>query len=164
MVGSILFFCLFLAVGYAQTDSIFERVTKSVKDFKFDTAAAPNDKFTRKIKELKSLRGGFNINEAVSFKMEEEVQKKEISKEEYEKISSFFTVGNGKIWLDNAMTSIYRKHFTYVEIKQLIKFYKTSAGKKMTTDFPIIMLESLRAAEMIKEMYEQQKASSSQGK
>ncbi len=53
------------------------------------------------------------------------------------------------------MNSIYRKHFTYGEVKQLIKFYKTSAGKKMAVGLPIIMIESLRAAEMI-DIYEKQ--------
>jgi hypothetical protein len=34
-----------------------------------------------------------------------------------------------------------------------VKFYKTNAGQKMATDFPVIMLQSLKAAEMIKEGY-----------
>ena len=36
------------------------------------------------------------------------------------------------------------------ELKQLTKFYKTSAGKKMASQFPIVMLQSLAAGEGIK--------------
>jgi uncharacterized protein len=152
--------CSILALGgYAQADSkktttsIFEKITKSVKDFQPDTTAVPDDKMTRKISELRDLRGGFNINEAIEFKIEEDRQKKEMPEAELEKLSQFFRSGDGKRWLDNAMTWIYRRHFTYSEIKQLVKFYKTSAGQKMAADFPVIMLESLRAGEIIKEMY-----------
>lgn len=142
--------------SYAQTDSVFSRIINSAKDFKLDTSAAPNDKFTRKISELRSLRGGFNVSEALSFKMQEALQKKEISPLEFNKISTYFSTGNGKKLLDNAMVAIYKKHFSYKEVKQLIKFYKTSAGKKMAVGLPIIMLESLRATELIAEIYKAQ--------
>jgi hypothetical protein len=154
-------FCFLTITGFSQNDtsaikaysSIFDRISKGVKDFQLDTTAAPDDKITRKIKELKSLRGGFNINEAINFKIEENRQKSEVPKAELEQLSWFFNDGNGKKWLDNATVWIYRRHFTYDELKQLVKFYKTSAGQKMATDLPIIMLQSLRAAEMIKEYF-----------
>lgn len=157
-------FCLFTSVAFSQTDTtsimatsnIFTRIVKSVKDFQLDTTAAPDDKITRKILELRSLRGGFNINEVIEFKIEEDRQKNEVPKEELDKLAKFFKSGNGKKWLDNATVWIYRRNFTYNELKQLVKFYKTSAGKKMATDFPIIMMQSLRAAEMIKDMYSKQ--------
>ena len=41
----------------------FERITGAVKEYKLDTSSAPDDKITRKIIELRSLRGGFNIDE-----------------------------------------------------------------------------------------------------
>jgi hypothetical protein len=47
------------------------------------------------------------------------------------------------------MIHIYRQHFTYNELKQLVRFYKTSAGKKMAKDFPLIMMKSLIAAQII---------------
>ena len=139
------------------TSDIFERISKGVKEFKLDTTAAPDDKMTRKIIELRNLRGGFNINEAIDFKIEEDRQKNEVPKEELDKLSTFFKSGNGKRWLDNAVIRIYRNNFTYRELKQLVKFYKTSAGQKIATNFPVIMMQSLRAAEMIKELYVQQK-------
>lgn len=157
--------CSFLiAVAFPQNDTtalkfnsdVFDRITKAVKEFQLDTTSVPEDKITKKIIELRNLKGGFNINEALDFKIEEDRQKNEVPKAELEKLSLFFKTGNGKKWLDNAVIWIYRQNFTYKELKQLVKFYKTSAGKKIATNFPILMLQSLRAAEMLKDIYVQQ--------
>ncbi|RYF81816.1 MAG: DUF2059 domain-containing protein, partial [Chitinophagaceae bacterium] len=118
----------------------------------------PNDKTTKKIIELRKLRGGFNINEAIDFKLQEDKQKGDVPAAEMEKVVAFFK-GTGKQWLDNAVIWIYRRHFTYNELNDLVKFYKTPGGRKMATDFPLIMMQSLRASEMIKEAYEQQQKS-----
>jgi len=160
-----IFFCLPTIPGFSQGDTnstknnsaIFEKIGKSVKEFKLDTTMAPDDKITRKIIELRNLRGGFNINEAINFKIEEDRQKNETPKAELDKLSEYFNKGAGKKRLDNAITWIYRRNFTYKELKQLVKFYKTSAGQKMASEFPVIMLQSLRAGEMIKDMYEKGK-------
>ena len=151
-------FCFLSIAGYSQDSlGIFQRIGAGLKDYKLDTSAAPDDKITKKIRELRALRGGFNINEAIDFKIEEDRQKNEVPKEELDKLAAFFKAGNGRQWLDNAVTWIYRQHFTYPELKQLVRFYRTSAGKKMADDFPIIMLKTLRAGEMIKEMYDKKK-------
>ena len=76
-----------------------------------------------------------------------------LSQAELDKVAIFFKSGNGKKWLDNAITWIYRNHFTYSELKKLVKFYKTPAGQKMATELPLIMVKSLKAGEMIKEFY-----------
>lgn len=157
----ILIFCLLANNLFAQTDTvkknsapaIFDRIAKSITDFQLDTTAAPNDKITKKIIELRNLRGGFNINEVIEFKIEEDRQKNEIPKAELDKVEIFFKSGNGKRWLNNAMIWIYRNHFTYSELKKLVKFYKTLAGQKMATELPLIMVKSLKAGEMIKELY-----------
>lgn len=150
--------CLLSFAVYAQDSAgIFQRIATNIKEYKLDTSEAPNDKITKKILQLRNLRGGFNINEAIDFKIEEDRQKKEVPKEELDKIAAFFNTGNGKRWLDNAVTWIYRQHFTYPELKRLVKFYRTSAGQKMAADFPIIMLKTLRAGEMIKEMHDKKK-------
>jgi uncharacterized protein len=141
------------SVFKANYPSIFERISKSIKEYKLDTSAAPNDKITMKITELRNLRGGFNINEAIEFKLEEDKQKGEIPAAELAEFAAFMKSGNGKRWLDNAVVWIYRNHFTYRDLKQMVKFYKTAAGRKMAEDFPIVMLESLTAAEKIKEIY-----------
>src|SRR5690349_11719168 len=69
---------------------IFQRITSAVKDYKLDTTSAPDDKLTRKIIELRTVKGGFNINEVISFKIEEDRQKKDISDEDANKIAAFF--------------------------------------------------------------------------
>ncbi len=164
MKKNIRFILLFILLAnnlFAQTDTakknstpaIFDRIAKSITDFQLDTTAAPDDKITRKIIELRNLRGGFNINEVIDFKIEEDRQKNEVPKAELEKVAMFFKSGNGKKWLNNAMIWIYRNHFTYSELKKLVKFYKTPVGQKMATELPLIMVKSLRAGEMIKELY-----------
>lgn len=138
----------------AQSDStaikgIFDKITSEVNNYRIDTSAAPDDKITKKIIQLRQLRGGFNVNEAIHFKMEEDEKKKEISETTMAYLKDQFTNGKGKQWLDNAVIHIYRQHFSYKELKQMVKFYKTSAGQKLATDFPYIMMTSLMAAQII---------------
>jgi hypothetical protein len=138
-------------------ETIFKRISETMQTFKIDTSAVPKDKISDKIRELRTLKGGFNINEAMEYKIAEAKSKNEISEVEYEKLKIFLTEGNGKKWLDNAIIWIYRNHFTYNEIKQLVKFYKTEAGKKLATDFPILMIESVKSAETIMEQFKEKK-------
>lgn len=162
--GICFLFVFLISTASAQSDSsfktntvsIFVKISEEVKNFKLDTSSVPDDNITRKIQELRNLRGGFNINEAIDYKLEEDRQKNEIPKEEMDKFSDFFKNGEGKKWIDNSMIWIYRQHFTYKELKKLVKFYKTSEGQKMAIDFPVIMLKSLTAAEAIKDLYQQQ--------
>jgi hypothetical protein len=166
-IGLTLLFSFCIQVGFSQSDTtahnaasdIFNRITKSVSEFRLDTTAAPDDKITRKITELRNLKGGFNINEAIDFKLEEDRQKNEVSKAELENLYRFFKSGNGKKWLDNAVTWIYRRYFTYSELQEIVRFYRTPAGQKLATDFPVIMIQSLQAAELIKGVYTQQQKS-----
>lgn len=149
---------------FAQTDtaknnarpSVFERITKEVSSYKPDTTTPPADKITQKIIELRKLRGGFNINEVIAYKLEEDKQKGDLTADKQKTLSDYFTTGNGKRWLDNAVIWTYRNHFTYGELKGLVKFYKTSAGQKMASDFPAIMLESLTAREAVKNYFEKE--------
>lgn len=147
--------------SFAQTDStikikaasIFNQLTTSLSSYKVDTSAVPNDKITRTIAALRKARGGFNINEAIMFKLGEDRQKNEITQADSLNLSNYFFKGDGKIWLDNSITWIYRNHFSLSELKQMLKFNKTAAGKKMSSEFPLVMLKSLMAAEKIKAMY-----------
>lgn len=156
----ILLFCFMTQVGFSQIDSlnktsenIYNRIGKALTEYNLDTSDSPDDRIKRKILELRNLRGNFNINEVVEFKIQEDINKGEISKKELDGLSNFFTNGKGKKWLDNAVIWIYRRHFTYPELKEMVKFYQTSAGRKMSIELPIIMVESLKAAELIKEIY-----------
>jgi uncharacterized protein len=131
--------------------SVFEKLTNSIKEYKPDTTTPPDDKLTKKIIQLRNLKGGFNINEAFNFKIGEEMQKGETPKAELEKLKAYFTTGDGKKRLDNAVIWVYRNEFSYKEVKKMVRFYKTPAGQKLSDSFAIIMLRSLVAAEMIKE-------------
>lgn len=155
-----LFFIFFTIWSQAQNDKtstpIFEKIALEMKEFKLDTTAVPNDKLSKRIEKLRSLKGGFNINEAIEFKIAEERSKENAPTEELDKIEAFFKNGNGKKWLNNSVIWIYRKQFTLKEVNQLIRFYKSSAGQKMAEKFPILMIQSLKAGEEIKENYVQQ--------
>ncbi|MGZ8517697.1 MAG: DUF2059 domain-containing protein [Chitinophagaceae bacterium] len=132
-----------------QLKNIFERITSEVQSYKIDTSAVAEDRFTKKVRELRALKGGFNINEAIEFKMGEEAKEGKISQTEMDRMRASFTNGKAKQWLDNAVIHIYRQHFSYKEMNQLVKFYKTSAGQKLASDFPMIMMKSLMAAQVI---------------
>ena len=153
---------LLASLGYGQTPKdnakpdVFEKIGREMKTFKLDTSAVPDDRLSKKIIELRDLRGGFNITEAVEYKISEERAKAGAPQQELDKVAAFFKSGNGKKWLNNAVIHIYRKQFTYEEVTQLIAFYKTSAGQKMAENFPIIMIQSLKAAEAIGEVFKQQ--------
>lgn len=138
-----------LAQDSAQLKNIFERITSEVQSYKIDTSSVKEDRFTKKVKQLRALKGGFNINEAIEFKMAEEAKEGKTSQAELDLLRSSFTNGKGKQWLDNAVIHIYRQHFTYKEMKQMVRFYKTSAGQKLASDFPLIMMKSFAAAQVI---------------
>ena len=104
-------FCFVVKPAFSQKDTIpdadysllFERISKSLANFKPDTTTAPDDKITRKIKELRNLRGGFNINEVIMHQIESARKDNGISEEEYTRMTDFYTNVNGKQGLDNAL-------------------------------------------------------------
>jgi hypothetical protein len=49
--------------------------------------------------------------------------------------------------LVNLLVPIYKKHFTQAEIKQLIAFYQTPIGKKVTATLPAVTQESMVAGQ-----------------
>ncbi|MFI5187789.1 MAG: DUF2059 domain-containing protein [Chitinophagales bacterium] len=154
----VLFFICFLSLtifSSAQKDttqnipSVFEKMMTELKTFVPDTSNVPDDKFTREIKKLRHPEGSFTINEVVVYKIQDDKNKKEISAQTANTLLQQFTNGDGKRWLTNAIMWVYRKHFTYKEMKQLVKFSGTSAGKKMAAEFPIIILQSVTALQGI---------------
>ena len=153
---------LLVAVSYlfitfsagAQVDSlVYKTITAEMAKFKPDYSTPPDDKLTKKIKEVIDLKGGFNINEAIAFKLEEDRKENKIPEAEWRALATYMT-GEGASKINNAVIWIYRSHFTYKDLKQLVKFYSTSAGKKMNEVFPLLMLKSLMAAEYVKENYQ----------
>lgn len=49
--------------------------------------------------------------------------------------------------LIDLIVPIYDKHFTHDEIKQLITFYESPIGKKISTTLPAVMQESMAAGQ-----------------
>lgn len=148
--------------GFAQTSivpdsSIFARIAKELKDFKADTSKMPEDSGTMAVQELRALRGGFNINEVISFKISEDSVKGDLSPKEAKELGQYFRSGQGKAWLDNAITRIYQSHFTEEEIQELVRFYQTPAGQKLANEYPIIMMQSIAAGQMVKDAFPQKK-------
>lgn len=125
------------------------RVQKALDGFKPDTSAVPDDRITRKIIEIRNAAGKFNINDMIQFKFAEALQKGEMSKAEFDRLSAYMLVGEGKRLLDNAVIWIYRSHFTYHDLKKLARFFKSDTGKKWNREFPIILLQSVKVAEAI---------------
>lgn len=142
-----------LLIAQNQNQEIFQKISSTLKDFKVNRNAVPEDKLTQEIRKLRETKGGFNINEAILFKIGEDQQKGDLKKEEAEKEALFFRTGKGKTDLDHAVIWIYRDLFTLAEIRKLTKFYKSSAGHKLSENFPIIMVKSLKASEEIMKDY-----------
>ena len=151
------FLCLNFCLAQNQKHEVFEKITSTLNDFKVNTTAVPEDQLTKEIRKLRETKGGFNINEAISFKIGEDLLKGDLTQLESEKLDQFFKSGKGKSALDNAVIWIYRDLFTTSEVRKLTKFYKSSAGQKLSENFPIVMLESLKAAEEIMKTYKMTK-------
>ncbi len=147
------FLCLNFCLAQNEKHEVFEKITSTLNDFKVNTTAVPEDQLTKKIRKLRETKGGFNINEAISFKIGEDLTKGDLKQLESENLDQFFKSGKGKGDLDNAVIWIYRDLFTTSEVRKLTKFYKSSAGQKLSENFPIVMLESLKAAEEIMKTY-----------
>lgn len=149
----LLLFCVSFSYSQKSSEEVFKRISTEATHFVVDTSDVPQDKLTKKIEKLLETKGGFNIQEALQFKIAEDVTKKDITSEEAQKREQFFATGKGKKWLNNAIIWMYRNQFSISEINKLTKFYKSPIGKKMTEKFPIIMIESMKSAEKIMEIY-----------
>ena len=140
-------------ISFSQIDSAFIARIKSLDTaniLKLDTTSVPNDRLTQKIRELRNEKKGLSIETIIKIKIEEEKQKdKEHSKEYFDKLYAEVTVGKTGRLIDNCVINLYRRTFTEEEVDQLIAFYKTSAGKKMDSEFLIMLVESAKDAEYL---------------
>lgn len=142
--------------SFAQIDSAFIAHIKSLDTadvLKMDTTKVPNDKLTQKIRELRKMRGGLTIETIVKLKLSEEQQKDTMhTKEFYKKLETEITTGYTAKLLDNSIINLYRRTFTESEINELIRFNKTSAGKKMNKEYIALLVESVKNAEPLLKM------------
>ena len=149
----ILFFILFTSPLYSQFDSSSLARLKSLDTMnilKLDTSEVPNDSFTQKIRELRKEKSGLSIESILQIKIMEEKQKDTTrSKDFYAKLQNELTMGRTSKLIENCMINIYRRSFTEEEVEDLVRFYKTSAGKKMDKEFLFLLVESAKDAEQL---------------
>lgn len=155
MRNIILPFCfLFLHfISSAQADTSFFLRLKSLdtaNTLKADTAAVANDRLTQKIKLLRSERSGLTTESVIKMKISEEQEKDTAhSKYFYKKLTDEITTGKTGKLIETSLINLYRRNFTESEIDDLIKFYKTPAGKKMNKEFILLTLQSIKDAEQL---------------
>jgi len=146
--------CLLLpASGFAQIDSSFLQKIKYAEtaDFlKTDTLAVPEDALTQKIRQLRKEKNGVDIEMVLQIKIREEQEKDTVrGKDYYDTLLSEVTTGKTGKLLENALINMYRQTFTEPEIDELLRFYKTSAGKKMNSDYILLIIRSVKDAEAL---------------
>ena len=154
---AILFTCigLWLFVGRlsAQQDSsvvggFLSQVT--TLKFKVDTTDPPNDQFTANIRHLRSERGWFNVVNMIKLSIEaQRTTDTTHSKEYYDKLLADCEYGATHGLIENMLINLYRQCFTEKEVKELVEFYKTSAGKKLSSDFVVLSITGANAANEI---------------
>ena len=138
---------------YSQIDSVLIKRIKALDTadlVKTDTVSVPNDSFSKKVRELRSEQKGLTLETILRLKIAEEQQKDTAhSKEFYQKLTDEITTGRTAKLLDNSVINIYRRTFTETELDELIRFYKTSAGQKMNTEYLLLLVQSVKDAEQL---------------
>lgn len=149
-------FCLAFLLpicSIAQMDTAFIAKLKSLDTanmLKLDTATVPNDPLTAKIKQLRSEKKGLTLETIIKMKLAEQQQSNTThSKDYYDKLMEDVTKGKTSKLIENSLINLYRNNFTEPEIDELIKFYQTSAGKKMDKEYILLMVESMKDAEQL---------------
>lgn len=154
----IFIYLLFLlpVFSYSQIDTSFFTKIKSLDTaniLKLDTDAVANDLFTKKIKQLRKEKQGLNLETVLGIKLMEQQKSDTVhSKEFYDKLHAEITTGYTSRLIENSLVNLYRRLYTEQEIVDLIKFYKTSAGKKMDKEYILLMVESIKDAEQLLQM------------
>src|SRR6476646_8961378 len=139
--------------SFSQLDSVFILKLKALDTaniLKMDTVSVPNDAFTQKIKRLLGEKNGLSVGAILKLKIMDEQQKDTVhSKEFYRKLAEEITTGKTSKLLENSLVNIYRRTFTESEIDELIKFFRTSAGKKMDKEFLLLLVQSVKDGEQL---------------
>jgi len=149
LVQAVLITCL----SFSQIDSAFILKLKALDTaniLKTDTAAVPNDALTQKITQLLGEKNGLTVAAILKIKIMDEQQKDTVhSKEFYRKLMEDITTGKTSKLLENSLINIYRRTFIENEIDELIKFFQTSAGKKMDKEFLLLLVQSVKDGEQL---------------
>jgi len=150
----ILFLNCFAQFGYTQIDTAFIARLKaldSLNILKLDTADVPNDQLTKKILELKKEKTGLGLESIMYIKIMEDQQKpsNKHPTDFYTALQNEIKNGRTAKLIENSYVYIYRRIFTENEIDDLLRFYKSSAGKKMEREFLPLLVESAKVAEQL---------------
>jgi len=139
--------------SFAQIDSSFIQKLKALdtaNNLKVDTITPPNDALTQKIKALRKEKSGLTTESLMKLKlMDEQPKDTAHSKEYYNRLLHEMAAGRSSMLLENIMINLYRRYFTEDEVVELIRFYKTSAGKKTEKEFFLLMVQSVKDAEQL---------------
>ena len=123
----------------------------------FDTSAAPSDSLTALIKQLIDITGvkatDAEMAEA-SLKRSmgpalDNPQTSDMMKKFYDRFMYEIKEGRGARWLENLYIRNYRALFTEDEIKTLIAFYQTPAGRKSLEKTKILLRNVMEDASKI---------------
>ncbi|MEO8110511.1 MAG: DUF2059 domain-containing protein [Ginsengibacter sp.] len=144
---------LFPFISFSQIDTSFIARIKGLDTaniLRLDTTTVPDDALTTKIKELRKEKSGLTLETILKIKITEEQQKDTShTKAFYDALLNDVTKGRTSKLIENSLVNLYRRTFTESEIDDLIKFYKTPAGKKMDKEYILLMVESLKDAEQL---------------
>ena len=138
LIGLFLLSC----ISSAQNDTIGISAIQLLLDstrFRIDTSAVPEDAFTQKIRELRSVRGPINFDNVIkSAILDKQTNDTTRPKVFYDKLLEDCQSGNTHRIIENLLINLYRQCFTEEEVELLVEFYKSSVGKKMHREFLLL--------------------------
>jgi hypothetical protein len=151
------------SIAFSQLDLAFVTKLKALDTaniLKSDTIAVPNDQLTQKIQLLRKERRGLTTETFLQIKIMEEREKDKIhAASYYDSLLVEVTTGRTGRLIDNCVINLYRRSFTEAKVDELLRFYKTAAGKKMDSEFLLLMLRSIKDAEHLMKMAAQKPSS-----
>jgi len=129
-----------------------EEVKDDANPVTFDTSSVPNDELTGAIRELLAETRALNMF-SVTAKRMIDMQRKNpntnLPDVFYDRFLADMENGESFRWMANELIKAYRKRFTVEDIQALTVFFKSPAGKKLTTSTPEITQETMAAGEKI---------------
>jgi len=145
--------CSFTVNSFAQSDTAtiatFQKIFGTTQ-FKVDTTAVPEDSLTQKIRLLRKVRGPLNMDIVIkNFIQGQEENDKTHPKEYFDRLLEECQNGNAHRLIENVLINLYKQCFTEQELDQLLLFYKSSAGQKMSKDFMLLSFTGATAAQRI---------------
>jgi hypothetical protein len=143
--------CLALATS-AQTDTSLINQLKTLdtyKNLKVDTLEPPNDPLTAKIRMLRAEQKGISINNFIQIKLADDAKDTTRNAAYRTQLKSELTSGHTARLIDNCVINLYRSMYTAPEVDELIRFYRTTAGRKFQEEQIFLILKSAKDAEQL---------------